>query len=155
MPSTYTVYSVPGIDARVALAVQGSRLAVSFLAKGRSRRADRTYTARNPERRALVNHLLEHWRSDPTAGFYRRSDERLIAVRYGRSDTPIDLELPQLVIEVAVALALSRSGNYRLDLVFDLGADYTLEDLSFGWGLSVVEGARLHGLVRWLGLANE
>ena len=140
----YTIFKAPGIDARVAIAIQGTLIAISLLAKGRSRKADRTYVLRNPERRALWLQVLESLRTNPTIYVLFA----LRATRGGKSDSPIK-RYSGINMDGA-RKAYSASGNYRYDLVIDSGVEYSLNDLTEHLGLVPDPTARPPKDVRWL-----
>ena len=150
---SYTVYHLPGTDARVAIASDGLRASVSFLAKGRSRKADRTYTKRNPERRALFLHvagfLSGHSLRD--AEWVDRAGD-VVASRGGPLASPVTRHSHDTPEEVRGALlrAHSGAGNYRIDLALDLHARLDAQTLAHAWGLLPCEGVRAPKEVRWL-----
>ena len=135
--NAYTVLTVPGIDASIAVATSGRTVSFALLAKGRSRKADRTYTKRNPERRALWLHILANL---PACD--------IIAIRGGRSDAPIT-RAPDLT-RADLASAYSAAGNYRLDFVVSFLAPVSVDDLALSLGLTPKNGARAPKEVKWL-----
>ena len=138
--SCYRVFTLAGTDASVALATDGRSVSVALLAKGRSRRADRTYTLRNPERRALWLHILE---TLPPC--------KILAIRGGKSDAPTDTR--DGLTRDDLASAYRAAGNYRLDFVVSFAGEFDsfpIEDLALSMGLTPKDGARAPKEVRWL-----
>lgn len=133
----YTVFTLPGTNASVAIATKGRSVSIAMLAKGRSRRADRTYTLRNPERRALWLHILA-----------TLPDCDVIAIRGGKSDCPTT-RAPGLTRD-DLASAYRAAGNYRLDFVLSFLAPVSADDLALSMGLTPKIGARAPAEVRWL-----
>tara|TARA_Y100000310_G_scaffold301430_1_gene337932 strand:+ start:261 stop:707 length:447 start_codon:yes stop_codon:yes gene_type:complete len=128
-------YTLPGTDAAVVVATNGIRASLTLLAKGRSRRAG-GYTTRNPERRALWEHLLGH--------LARSWDERgqdVVATRGGRSDTPAVIYESD-VTEAQLRAAYSKAGNYKLDIELTLHSALTDDELAAALDLEEKEGAR-------------
>ena len=61
--SSYKFYALPGLDARIGLAIQDGLLALTLLAEGCSRSGEKgsyVYKRRNPDRRKVANALLTH-----------------------------------------------------------------------------------------------
>jgi hypothetical protein len=146
MTGTYTVYQLPGTAAGVAIATKGTAATLALLAKGRSRNADKTYTLRNPERRALFAHILDHL---TVARILR-------ATKGGKADAPAvthdipsqDASLPDAA--AALTKAHSGAGNFRLDIALTLPTAMTSDDLAAALGLAPKVGARAPKDVRWL-----
>ena len=139
----YTIFKAPGIDARVAIAIQGTLIAISLLAKGRSRKADGSYVLRNPERRALWLQVLDSLRNPTIYVLFA-----LRATRGGRADSTTQHHSGAGMD--GAKKAYSASGNYRLDIVIDSGVEYSLEDLAEHLGLVPDPTARPPKGVRWL-----
>ena len=147
MASTqYKVFTAPGIDASIAIATDGAYVSIALLAKGRSRNADRTYNKRNPERRALVSHLLSEDRMCRMV--------QLVRTRGGKSDQPARMHGCGSHDEIRSALcrAHTDAGNYRLDIVA-LWGDYpeapTPDSIAHELGLEEKTNTRSPGAVRW------
>jgi hypothetical protein len=81
MPN-YQTFHVPGIDAGVSLALDGNRLALCLMAKGRARAKDGSYTVRNPQRLALLRHLFARMQAPGGAHF------SLTHSKGGKASTP-------------------------------------------------------------------
>jgi len=149
----YTVYQLPGTDARVAIAADGVRAALAFLAKGRSRRADGSYTKRNPERRALFLHMAGKLSTQCSTEWpWEDRTGDVVASKGGPSSAPVvrhSLDTPEQV-QVALQKAHSAAGNYRLDLAVYLHASLDADTLASAWGLEPCPKARAPKDVRWL-----
>jgi len=139
----YTVFRLPGVNAGIAIATDGTRATLALLAKGRTRKGGVT-VPRNPERRALWLHLLPLLCADWNE---RMGD--VVATRGGKSTEPVvGHQAPP--DEATLARLYTRAGNYRLDLHLTLHAPYSTDVLADALGLVERAGARAPKPVRWL-----
>ncbi len=128
-------YLLPGTDAAVVVATDGLRASLTLLAKGTSRHADGTHSARNSERKDLWEHLVVQ-----LALPWDDRAQDVVATRGGRSDTaPVRHKDPT---EAELRAAYSRAGNYKLDLELVLHRPMSDDELADGLGLVEREGAR-------------
>ena len=140
---TYSTFHVPGINAGVSLALDGNRLAMCLMAKGRARAKDGSYTARNPERLALLRHLFERMKAPGGAHF------SLVYSKGGKASTPwiehqnsngyAGLGLHDTLADMQKVY--SKSGNFRVDYVFQTGLS-KLEDIAQVLGLEPAKNRR-------------
>tara|TARA_Y100000310_G_scaffold281193_1_gene301517 strand:- start:1498 stop:1923 length:426 start_codon:yes stop_codon:yes gene_type:complete len=138
----YTFYALPTLDARIGIAVEGGRIAFTFLAEGCSRKGKEgayTYTRRNPDRRKAANALFCLAKlGSVVCGALR--------CRGGKA-----INGPDKPATIAEALALFRKGgNYRFELqgtATDLDLD-TAEAIAEALGLEPVANRPIK--VNWL-----
>ena len=144
----YSIFHSPGVNARVAIAVdnENSRASIAFLAKGRSRRSDGTYVPRNPERRALFDRVCGE--------IGKQYDLTAVAASGGKSSEPTTwIRSDELFGCWTELLSVYRgSGNYRMDLEIDLnkGFNWTAKGVAFHLLLEPLEGVRAPKEVRWI-----
>jgi len=157
MPN-YQTFHVPGIDAGVSLALDGNRLALCLMAKGRARNKDGSYTVRNPQRLALLRHLLEHIRRDGAA-FAGSAHFSLTHSKGGASASPwnehkngADAPGASLVDTLAdMRRVYSKAGNFRVDYQLAFKGRYSLEHFAVLLGLEPADNRRPPRDVRFYG----
>ena len=149
---TYSTFHVPGIDAGVSLALDGNRLALCLMAKGRARAKDGSYTVRNPQRLALLRHLFERMQAPCGAHF------SLTHSKGGKASTPwiehqnsngyAGLGLHDTLADMQKVY--SKSGNFRVDYVLTSGLS-SLDDIAQVLGLEPADNRRPPRDVRFFG----
>jgi hypothetical protein len=150
--STYSTFHVPGIDAGVSLAIDGDRLALCLMAKGRARNKDGSYSKRNPDRRALLLHLFERMQAPGGAHF------SLTHSKGGASASPWNEHQGSngypgvgLVDTLAdMRKVYSKAGNFRVDYQF-VSSLSRLDDMAEVLGLVPADGRRPPRDVRFFG----
>ncbi len=154
----YSTFHVPGIDAGVSLALDGNRLALCLMAKGRARNKDGSYTVRNPQRLALLRHLLEHIRRDGAA-FAGSAHFSLTHSKGGKAST-LWVEHRNSMGHAGVGLdctiahmhqTYSKSGNFRVDYQLAFRGRYSLEHFAVLLGLEPADTRRPPRDVRFYG----
>ena len=152
---TYSTFHVPGIDAGVSLAIDGNRLALCLMAKGRARAKDGSYTVRNPQRLALLRHLFKQMKAPGGAHF------SLTHSKGGKASTPwiehqnsngyAGLGLHDTIADMQKVY--SKSGNFRVDYVLTSGLS-RLDDIAQVLGLEPADNRRPPRDVRFFGGAS-
>ena len=144
----YSTFHVPGIDAGVSLALDGDRLALCLMAKGRARNKDGSYSKRNPDRRALLLHLLSristehaHWlRMTHSKGGASASPWN---EHQGFDGTP-GVGMTGTLNDMRAVY--SKAGNFRVDYHFCIDAnwvrDIDLSDMAAVLGLEPADTRR-------------
>ena len=156
MPN-YSTFHVPGIDAGVSLALDGNRLALCLMAKGRARAKDGSYTVRNPQRLALLRHLFK--RIEELGGDYFS----LTHSKGGKASTPwiehqnsngyAGLGLHDTLADMQKVY--SKSGNFRVDYQFRYNGPDCMERLALDLlGLEPADNRRPPRDVRFYGGAS-
>ena len=151
MPN-YQTFHVPGIDAGVSLALDGNRLALCLMAKGRARAKDGSYTVRNPQRLALLRHLFKRMEAPGGVHF------SLTHSKGGKASTPwiehqncngcAGLGLHDTLADMQ--RVYSKAGNFRVDYVFNSGLS-RLDDITQVLGLEPADNRRPPRDVRFFG----
>ena len=154
MPN-YQTFHVPGIDAGVSLALDGNRLALCLMAKGRARAKDGSYTVRNPQRLALLRHLFKRMEAKSYSSGARFS---LTHSKGGKANTPwiehqnsngyAGLGLHDTLADMQ--RVYSKSGNFRVDYVLTSGLS-SLDDIAQVLGLEPADNRRPPRDVRFFG----
>ena len=149
---TYSTFHVPGIDAGVSLALDGNRLALCLMAKGRARAKDGSYTVRNPQRLALLRHLFKRMQAPGGAHF------SLTHSKGGKASTPwiehqnsngyAGLGLHDRLADMQKVY--SKSGNFRVEYVLTSGLS-SLDDIAQVLGLEPADNRRPPRDVRFFG----
>ena len=148
---TYSTFHVPGIDAGVSLALDGNRLALCLMAKGRARAKDGSYTVRNPQRLALLRHLFK--RIENCGAYFS-----LTHSKGGKASTPwiehqndkgyCGLDLHDTLADMQ--RVYSKSGNFRVDYVLTSGLS-RLDDIAQVLCLEPADNRRPPRDVRFFG----
>ena len=141
---TYSTFHVPGIDAGVSLALDGNRLALCLMAKGRARAKDGSYTVRNPDRRALLLHLISRITSEGAHWL------RLAHSKGGASASPWNEHqgfdgTPGVGMTGTLddmRKVYSKAGNFRVDYHFLVEASLDLQDIADTLGLEPADNRR-------------
>mgnify|MGYP003140387703 CR=1 FL=1 len=152
---TYSTFHVPGIDAGVSLALDGNRLALCLMAKGRARAKDGSYTSCNPQRLDLLRHLFKRMEAPGGAHF------SLTHSKGGKASTPwiehqnsngyAGLGLHDTLADMQKVY--SKSGNFRVDYVLTSGLS-RLDDIAQVLGLEAADNRRPPRDVRFFGGAS-
>lgn len=151
MPN-YKTFHVPGIDAGISLALDGNRLALCLMAKGRARAKDGSYTVRNPQRLALLRHLFKRMEAPGGAHF------SLTHSKGGKAST-LWVEHRNSMGHAGVGLdctiahmhqTYSKSGNFRVDYQLTSGLS-RLDDIAEVLGLVPADNRRPPRDVRFYG----
>ncbi len=145
MPN-YQTFHVPGIDAGVSLALDGNRLALCLMAKGRARAKDGSYTVRNPQRLALLRYLFKRIE---TKNYSNGAYLQLTYSKGGKASTPWTvhqnndgykgLGLRDTLAEMK--RTYSKAGNFRVDYVLNTELS-NLDDIAQVLGLEPADNRR-------------